>query len=103
MGDVTEGAKVWVMIACPSCHGENAAGLYGRNITPSRTAGIGAWNYKQFYTALHYGTDPDGRQLCAAMPRFSESEISERGTKNLYAYLSSKPAVDTPNTGTFCP
>ena len=94
---------MWAAHACSACHGENAAGNLGPNITPSRTFGIGAWNFKQFYSAVRYGLNGNGTNLCLAMARFSESDISEQGMRDLYEYLSSKPAVDVPNGGTACP
>ena len=59
--------------------------------------------FKQFYSAVRYGLNGNGTNLCLAMARFSESDISEQGMRDLYEYLSSKPAVDVPNGGTACP
>jgi len=99
----SKGAQVWAKQVCAACHQENAAGNFAPNITPSCTAGIGKWTYQQFHDAVRDGQGPGGTSLCPAMTRFSASEISDEDMLNLYAYVSSKPAVDIPNTGSFCP
>jgi len=101
-GNVARGATLFVAQTCGECHGANAAGLNGPNITLSRTAGIGSWTYQEFHDAVRHATDRDGSRLCLLMPSFPEREVTEQGMRDLYAYLRSMPSVDRVNTGTFC-
>jgi cytochrome c553 len=103
VGDATRGEAVYQQVACYSCHGQNAAGNGGPNITPSKTAGIGAWTYQQFHDAVRFGKAPNGSTLCAFMVPFFESDLSERSIQDVYAFLNTKPAVDVVNKGTYCP
>jgi cytochrome c553 len=103
VGDATKGAAVWTSQACASCHGENAAGNFGSNITMSMTAGIGAWSFQQFSDAMRLGKRPDGSMLCDTMSRFAVKDISDAGMADLHAYIKTKPVSDVPNKGTYCP
>jgi len=100
---VGRGAKVWSDQICGSCHGEDAKGKEGPNITMSKTAGIGNWTYQQFHDAVRLAKDTDGTNLCVFMASFTEGEISEAQMKDLYAYVQSKPISDVVNKGTYCP
>ena len=73
--------------------------LYSPNITPDRKTGIGAWNDKQFYAALHEGIRP-GRSLLVfpqylypAMPYTSYAKLSKPDVMAIAAYLRAIPAV----------
>jgi mono/diheme cytochrome c family protein len=101
-GDVALGASIYYD-NCNTCHGATAQGSLGPNITPSATAGIGAWTYQQFYNAVRFAQAPDGSVLCAFMTPFTQTIISDKGLQDLYAFLNILPAVDTPNKGTYCP
>ena len=103
MGDAARGAAIYAQQTCGSCHGLNAAGNQGPNITPSLTAGIGAWTFRQFHDAVRFGKDRDGSPLCPLMVPFSEGAISEQGIVDLHAFLRAKPAIDIPNKGSYCP
>jgi cytochrome c553 len=101
-GDATKGATVY-SINCTSCHGADAAGNQGPNITMSMTAGIGSWTYAQFENAVRLGKAKDGTtQLCSLMTMFAEKDISEPSMLDLWAYLKSKPISDVPQKGSFC-
>lgn len=100
---VSRGAKVWADQACDTCHGSNAQGKEGPNITMSKTAGIGAWTYQQFHDAVRLAKDKDGTDLCVFMTKFPESEITEAGMQDLYAFIGSKPVSDVVNKGSYCP
>jgi cytochrome c553 len=104
-GVAAKGAELYdsSRVACSSCHAQNAAGLYGPNITSSKTAGIGAWTYPEFLNAVRRGKDRDGSDLCVSMSRFPSSVLSDQEVEDLYAFLKSKPAVDLVNKGVFCP
>ena len=98
-GDPAKGATIY-STNCVSCHGSDAAGKEGPNITMSMTAGIGSWTYQQFSDAVHTGKDKDGTQLCPLMTMFPE--IVDPGLKDLYAFIKSKPISDVVNKGTYC-
>ena len=83
--------------------GSNAQGKEGPNITMSKTAGIGAWTYQQFHDAVRLAKDKDGTDLCVFMTKFPESEITEAGMQDLYAFIGSKPVSDVVNKGSYCP
>lgn len=67
--------------------------IYGTNITPDKTHGIGAWSSDDFYTALHDGV-AKGKTLYPAMPYTSYRQLSRADTDAIYAYLmAQKPAA----------
>ena len=103
MGDATKGAALWTMQACVICHGDNAAGLYGPNITMSKTAGIGIWTEAQFRDAVRLGKNIDGSDLCTQMTRFPVSDINDAAIADLFAYLKTKPISDVAMRGSYCP
>jgi cytochrome c553 len=103
LGDATKGAAVWTAQGCAACHGDNAAGNLGSNITWSKTAGIGNWTVAQFTNAVRNGKDDEGRDLCSSMTRFSAAMITDANMADLFAYLGTKPISDVPLKGSFCP
>ncbi len=64
----------------------------GRNITPSKTYGIGNWTYEQFHTAVKTGVRPDGSMLKTQMPRYAALEDAE--IASIWAYLQTVPAIE---------
>ncbi|HEY3256057.1 MAG TPA: c-type cytochrome [Polyangiaceae bacterium] len=100
---MSRGASIYLEQACGSCHGDNAAGAQGPNITFSSTAGIGRWSYQQFRDSLRLARRPDGTELCALAAPYPETDLSEREILDLYAFLMSKPIVNVVNRGTYCP
>jgi len=104
-GDATRGATLFKSeaVICNSCHGENGEGNQGPNITKSVAGGIGSWTYAQFHDAVRLAKDKDGADLCAFMVAVPEKDLSEQGIADVYAFLQSKPAVDVPNKGMYCP
>jgi hypothetical protein len=101
-GDATKGSTLYGNI-CLTCHGSNAEGTGGPNITMSMTAGIGSWTYAQFYQAGRNATNKDGRPLCVFMTPVKTTDASDCGVQDIYAYLKTKPNIDTVNFGTYCP
>ncbi len=95
---------------CAACHtvsgGARFAGgyplktpfgtIYGSNITPSVTHGIGGWTKEQFYTVLTTGVAPGRHYLYPAMPYTSYKGISHTDSAAIYAYLMSLPAIEVP-------
>lgn len=96
---------------CATCHtrkgGEPLAGaaaittpfgtLYGPNITPSTSHGIGKWTADDFWNALHHGKAPDGTPYYPAFPYPQYTHITREDSDALFAYLMAQPAVETPN------
>lgn len=69
--------------------------IYSTNITPSRTAGIGAWSQEQFSRAVRLGVRADGSHLYPAMPYTAYAKLTDDDTAALYAYfMQGVPASD---------
>ena len=99
--DVAQGAYLARVGDCTSCHtapGQPAyAGgfaihsplgtIYGTNITPDRTYGIGAYSLADFDRAVRKGVAKDGHHLYPAMPYTSFARMDDRDVKSLYAYF----------------
>lgn len=110
-GLIARGAYLAQLGNCVTCHsttgGQAYAGgravptpfgtLYGPNITPHETEGIGRWSADDFWRALHNGKAPDGRLLYPAFPYPEYTQVSRADADALYAYLRSVPAVAEPN------
>lgn len=108
---VSKGEYVFKISGCKHCHtaedGQPLAGghalatpfgtFYTPNITPHKTAGIGAWTEEEFRQSLHLGIAPDGSHYYPAFPFTSYTLMTEQDTKALFAYLQSVPASDQPN------
>ena len=58
-------------------------------IGPSLKAADGpkSWTVAQFTTVLREGKTPDGEELNATMPRFSDSQLTDADIANLFAYV----------------
>ncbi|WP_242124735.1 molybdopterin cofactor-binding domain-containing protein [Sphingobium sp. Sx8-8] len=93
---------------CAVCHtaegGETNAGgrpmetpfgiVYSTNITPDPVNGIGNWSLPAFTRAMREGISRDGRHLYPAFPYTAFAKLSDTDIEALYAYLTSRPAVD---------
>lgn len=93
---------------CTSCHSReghepfaggvalstNFGTIYGANLTPDRTNGIGAWSSDQYYRALHTGIRADGGHLYPAFPYTSFTHITRADSDALYAYMQTLTPVD---------
>lgn len=71
--------------------------VYGSNLTPDPTHGLGGWTSTAFWRAMHHGRSRDGRLLLPAFPYTSFTEVSRADSDALFAYLQSLPAVPQPN------
>jgi mono/diheme cytochrome c family protein len=94
---------------CASCHtspgGQAYAGgygvntpfgiVYGTNITPHPTAGIGRWSLRAFVRAMREGVARDGSHLFPAFPYYAYTKLSDRDLDSLYAYLMTRPSANT--------
>ena len=87
---------------CTACHGENAAGGLGPNITGSVAAGIGSWDEATFTRAIREGVDKSGQKFCLVMSVYPATAMSDVQLRDLYAYLRTL-TNDTVNRGTGCP
>jgi mono/diheme cytochrome c family protein len=92
---------------CASCHirpgGQPFAGgygvntpfgiIYGTNITPDPTTGIGSWSLAAFDRAMREGVSRDGSHLFPAFPYNAFAKLSDEDVKDLYAYLMTRPPI----------
>ncbi|MFC6660267.1 c-type cytochrome [Deinococcus multiflagellatus] len=66
---------------CAGCHGPQGQGLVGPSL-----AKVKDWSLEQFTATLREGKTPE-RVLSAAMPRFSEDQLTASDIANLYSYV----------------
>ncbi|WP_434622734.1 c-type cytochrome [Azospirillum sp. B2RO_4] len=71
--------------------------IYGTNITPSRSHGIGGWTADDLYRAVVWGILPDGGHLYPAMPYTSYHAMERADVDALWAYLMTRPPIDRPD------
>jgi mono/diheme cytochrome c family protein len=71
--------------------------FYAPNISPDPVHGIGAWTEQQFVDAVMRGTGKEGEHLYPALPYTSYAHMKVEDVRDLYAYLKTLPALDTPN------
>lgn len=115
-GDPVAGARLFRIGGCASCHAAPGARGDARlllagggplttrfgtfrapNISPSRQHGIGAWQLADFANAMQRGVAPDGTLLYPAFPYASYARMTPADIANLFAYLKTLPAVETPS------
>jgi mono/diheme cytochrome c family protein len=101
-GNAANGATLYasMAIACNSCHGENAEGTLGPNITGSMTAGIGGWTEAQFYQVVRNGVARSGMKVCTEMVPFTAAMLPDQGIADIFAFVMSKSS-DVAQRGTF--
>ena len=116
VADVTAGQLVFAAGGCVSCHAAPEAkdeaklvlsgGLpfasdfgtfYAPNISPDDAHGIGAWSLGEFARAVTKGVSPDGRHYYPAFPYTAYTHLTAQDVTNLFAYMRTLPASDTPN------
>ena len=102
-GNPTNGASLFrsPSLGCSTCHGDNAEGDLGPNITGNLTAGIGGWTLSDFRDAVRSGTNRKGAALCAQMQPFPASSLSEQGIADLYAFTQSQDS-SIAQVGVYC-
>ena len=80
------------------------AGVFvGRNLTPDKETGLGAWSDQQIITAMTGGYRPDGRQLAPIMPWQDLSQLTAADAQAIVAFLRSIPPVQHAVPGPFAP
>jgi len=69
--------------------------LYGPNLTPDMTTGIGGWTDEQITNAILNGIDNQGERLCPEMGHFPDMQQDE--VNSILGYLHSlKPVMNQP-------
>jgi mono/diheme cytochrome c family protein len=63
--------------------------IYSANITPDPDTGIGRWSDASFLSAIHKGTDDEGKRLYPAMPYASYTGMTDADALAIKAYLFS--------------
>jgi mono/diheme cytochrome c family protein len=75
----------------------------GRNLTPDKETGLGAWTDEQIAAAITTGKRPDGRQLAPIMNYPAFTHMTKDDVAAVVAYLRSIPAVNNKVPGPFKP
>lgn len=92
---------------CQACHtnegGKPFAGgravptpfgtIYSTNLTPDTLTGIGRWDGDDFYRAMHFGIDREGKHLYPAFPYPWYTKLSQDDVLSIRAYLATLPPV----------
>ncbi len=65
-----------------------------RNITPSKSKGIGAWSEAQIKTAITTGVDKDGKHLKPPMGYSYYAKMTDLDIADIIAYLRTVPAKE---------
>lgn len=68
--------------------------IYGSNITPSKTAGIGQYSLADFTRVMREGKAPGNHYLYPAMPYTAFAGMSDDDIRALYTYLMNGVAAD---------
>src|SRR5580698_2144412 len=106
---VAKGEALSAVGHCAACHtqpgGQQFAGgyrintpfgaIFGTNITPDPKTGIGVWSLEAFTRAMREGVARDGSHLMPAFPYYAFTKLSDDDVKGLYAYLMTRPAVNS--------
>jgi mono/diheme cytochrome c family protein len=75
----------------------------GRNITPDKETGLGAWTDEQIATAITTGARPDGRHLAPIMNYPAFVNMTKEDVAAVVAYLRTVPPVHNKVPGPFKP
>ena len=106
---VEKGARLAALGNCDVCHtipgGTNYAGnrpistpfgrIYSTNITPAPGNGIGRWPEEAFRRAMREGVSRRGRHLYPAFPYDHYAKAGDDDLHALYAFLMTRPPVET--------
>jgi mono/diheme cytochrome c family protein len=112
--DLANGREVFNAGNCSACHmapgqkdrtvlagGVKLASPFGLfvtpNISPSKAHGIGGWSELDFVNAMKRGVDDEGQHLYPAFPYGAYSLLKTSDVRDLFAYLKTLPAVETPS------
>ncbi|HEY8041474.1 MAG TPA: hypothetical protein VIF15_16825 [Polyangiaceae bacterium] len=75
--------------------------LYGPNLTPDPTTGIGNWDDQQITNAIMNGIDAQGERLCPQMQHFPDMQPDE--LSSILGYLHSLTPVVHQSATSSCP
>jgi len=75
--------------------------LYGPNLTPDMTTGIGGWTDEQITNAILNGIDNQGERLCPEMGHFPDMQPDE--VTSIIGYLHSLTPVSHKANPSICP
>lgn len=75
--------------------------LYGPNLTPDPTTGIGSWSDDEISTAILSGIDNQGERLCPQMQHFPDMQQPE--LQSILGYLHSLTPVTNTAPASHCP
>jgi len=112
--DLANGETIFNIGGCVSCHktpgqddrlklggglalGSPFGTFYAPNISPDPTNGIGSWSELDFVNAVQRGVGRNGEHLYPALPYTSYAHLRIEDVRDLYAYMKTLPAVDTPS------
>jgi mono/diheme cytochrome c family protein len=112
-GNAARGAVLFAAADCTGCHTDAKAMepllaggepmrtdfgvFYAPNITPDKTAGIGAWTAADFHRAMRAGKGRHGEYLYPVFPYPAFSRMSDADIADLWAYLKTVPASTRPS------
>lgn len=94
------GHMAGALTAVPGSYPQGVA-LFGPNLTPDPTTGIGNWNDDQISTAILSGIDNMGERLCPQMQHFPDMQMDE--LSSILGYLHSLPPVMHQASASHCP
>ena len=81
---------------CTSCHSKDYGGDgYYPNITNDMATGIGSWTDAEIKSAIREGKGKGGEVLCAEMPHYAASQISDSDLSDLVAFLRTQSVSRT--------
>ncbi|MBB5361597.1 c-type cytochrome [Deinococcus humi] len=83
-GDAEAGSTIFAS-NCAGCHNANGSGGIGPSLLTEQ--GPKGWTLAQFTTVLREGKVPEGRELSAVMPRFSDAQLSDKQVADLLAHI----------------
>ena len=114
--DADHGEAIFWAAGCASCHAaEDAEGdarlvmaggrafpsdfgtFYAPNISMDPDHGIGGWTEVEFLSAVMRGVSPEGQHYYPAFPYTAYSRMDDRDLVDLWAYMRTLPASDTPS------
>ena len=112
--NLANGETIFTIGGCVSCHqspgqddrlklggglalGSPFGTFYVPNISSDAKQGIGAWSELDFVNAVQRGIGREGEHLYPALPYTSYAKLKLEDVRDLYAYMKTLPAVDTPD------
>ena len=112
--DAEVGKLVFIAGGCAACHSAETGAdplllaggkdfpsdfgtFYAPNISSDTQYGIGSWTVTEFATAVTLGVSPDQKHYYPAFPYTAYAGLSRKDVTDLFAYMQTLPASDTPS------